>query len=172
MFDWVTVLAGGWALALSVCDLRSRILPNSLTLGGAALVLIVRGVLSGWAGVTDALAAGTVAGAFLLLPFLMRGAGGGDVKMLFTAGAVVGWSRLLFLLWFTSLAGLGLAFVMLALKQVEGARLKHYARCAVDWRYDRKSGAASLPSKDSAKVRVPFAIAISVGLMLALWMRP
>jgi len=99
----------------------------------------------------DGVAAGTVAGVFLLLPFLLRGAGGGDVKMLFAAGIFAGWSRVLFLLWFMSLAGLVLAISMLALKQAEGARLKHYARCAVDWRYDRKAGATSLPSRDSAR---------------------
>lgn len=172
MFDWVTVLAGVWALALSVCDLRTRTLPNYLTIGGAAAVLVIRGGFGGWAGITDALAAGAVAGAFLLIPFLMRGAGGGDVKMLFTAGAIVGWSRVLFLLWYMSLAGLVLAVVMLALNKVEGNRLKHYLRCAVDWRYDRQAGAAALPPKESAKVRVPFALAISAGLMLALLVRP
>ena len=64
------LLVGIWALALSVCDLRWRSLPNWLTLGGAAAVLIVRFATGGAAGFTDALAAGAVAGAFLLLPFL------------------------------------------------------------------------------------------------------
>ena len=166
------LLVGTWALTLSVSDLRWRILPNWLTLGGTAAVLILRFASGGWPGLADALAAGAVAGAFLLLPFLMRGAGGGDVKMLFAAGAMTGWSRVLFLLWYMSLAGLVLAVVMLALNQVEGQRLKHYLRCAVDWRYDRKAGAAILPPKESAKVRVPFALAISAGLLLALLVRP
>ena len=166
------LLVGIWALALSVCDLRWRSLPNWLTLGGAVVVLTVRFATGGAAGFTDALAAGAVAGAFLLLPFLMRGAGGGDVKMLFAAGAMAGWSRVLFLLWYMSLAGLVLAVVMLALNQVEGQRLKHYLRCAVDWRYDRKAGAAILPPKESSKVRVPFALAISAGLLLALLVKP
>jgi prepilin peptidase CpaA len=172
MIGFAAVLAGVWALALSAYDLRCRLLPNYLTLGGAAVALAARGLAGGWAGLMDGAAAGAVAGGFLLLPFLMRGAGAGDVKMLFAAGAIAGWSRVLFLLWYMSLAGLVLAVAMLALKQVEGDRLKHYARCAVDWRYDRKAGAAAIPSKDSARVRVPFAIAISTGLMLALWIRP
>ena len=166
------LLAGTWALALSACDLRWRLLPNWLTLGGAALVLVVRLSIGGWPGLVDALAAGVVAGLFLLLPFLVRGAGGGDVKMLFAAGAMTGWNRVLLLLWCMSLAGLVLAVVMLALNQVEGHRLKHYLRCAVDWRYDRTEGAAALPPKESAKVRVPFALAISAGLLLALLIRP
>jgi len=166
------LLVGAWALALSVCDLRWRILPNWLTLGGAAAVLLLRFVMGGSAGFIDSLAAGAVAGAFLFLPFLLRGAGGGDVKMLFAAGAVAGWSRVLFLLWYMSLAGLALAVIMLALNQVEGHRLKHYVRCAVDWRYDRKAGAATLPPKENARVRVPFALAIAAGLLLALLVAP
>jgi Flp pilus assembly protein protease CpaA len=166
------LLVSVWALTLSVCDLRWRILPNWLTLGGAAVVLLLRFVTGGTAGFTDSLAAGAVAGAFLFLPFLLRGAGGGDVKMLFTAGAIAGWSRVLFLLWYMSLAGLVLAVVMLALNQVESHRLKHYLRCAVDWRYDRKAGAAALPPKESTKARVPFALAISAGLILAMLVSP
>lgn len=166
------LLVGAWALTLSACDLRWRSLPNWLTLGGAAAVLIARFASGGWPALADALAAGAVTGVFLLLPFLMRGAGGGDVKMLFAAGAIAGWSRVLFLLWYMSLAGLVLAVVMLALNQVEGQRLKHYLRCAVDWRYDRKAGAAILPPKESSKVRVPFALAISAGLLLALVVKP
>ena len=157
---------------MSVCDIKYRVLPNWLTLGGAGVALLVRGWSEGMAGVWDSFAAGAVAGAFLLLPFLMRGAGGGDVKMLAAAGVMVGWSRLLWLLWFMSLAGLALAMIMLLCKQADGARLKHYARCLLDWRYDRKAGAASLPPRESARVRVPFGVAIGAGLVLALWARP
>ncbi|MEI8039854.1 MAG: prepilin peptidase, partial [Verrucomicrobiota bacterium] len=117
---------------------------------------------------TNGLAAGAVAGVFLLLPFLLRGAGGGDVKMLFAAGAVAGWSRILYLLWYMSLAGLVLAVVMMVFKWADGRRLQHYLRCLVDWRYDRKAGAAGLPPIDSAQVRIPFSLAIGAGLVLAM----
>ena len=78
----------------------------------------------------------------------------------------------MYLLWYMSLAGLVLVVVMLACKRVEGGRLKHYVRCLVDWRYDRKAGVATLPPKDSDKLRVPFSIAISVGLVLAFLVKP
>ena len=35
-----------------------------------------------------------------------------------------------------------------------------------------KAGAAILPPKESSKVRVPFALAISAGLLLALLVKP
>jgi len=159
---------GLWALALSVYDVRSRIIPNYLTIGGAVVALAVRFWVGGMPLLADGFAAGVVAGAFLLLPFLMRGAGGGDVKMLFAAGTMTGWHGVLQLLWFTSLAGLVLAVGMLACKRADGARLKHYGRCLVDWRYDRKAGAAVLPPRESNQVRIPFSVAIAAGMLTAM----
>lgn len=157
-----------WAGVLSWSDCRTRRLPNALTLGAAAVALAFRWACGGWGSLLDGFAAGAAAGGFMLVPFLLRGAGGGDVKMLFAAGAMAGWSRLLPLLWFTSLAGVILGLVMLALGQADGARLRHLLRCAVDWRYDRKAGAASLPPRETARVRVPFSVAISAGLLASL----
>jgi len=161
-------LAAGWAGVLSWLDWTTRRLPNWLTVGGAAVALVTRLGYGGWPLALDGFAAGAVAGAFLLLPFLMRGAGGGDVKMLFAAGIIAGWGRVLYLLWYTSLAGLALGIGMLVFGRLDGTRMKHAVRCAVDWRYDRKAGAATLPPKESDKVRVLFSLAIAVGLIAAL----
>lgn len=157
-----------WAGVLSWSDCRTRRLPNTLTVGGAAVALVFRLAYGGWPCLLDGFAAGAGAGAFLLVPFLLRGAGGGDVKMLFAAGAMVGWGRLFMLLWATSLAGLVMGLAMLAFGQLDGARLKHAVRCAVDWRYDRATGAAVLPPKDSAQVRIPFSVPIMAGLIIVL----
>ncbi len=157
-----------WAGVLAWSDCRTRRLPNAWTLGGAAVALVFRLAYGGWPCLVDGFAAGAGAGAFLLVPFLLRGAGGGDVKMLFAAGAMVGWGRLFMLLWATSLAGLAMGLAMLAFGQLDGARLKHFVRCAFDWRYDRKAGAAGLAPKDSARFRIPFSVPILAGLIAAL----
>jgi Flp pilus assembly protein protease CpaA len=74
----------------------------------------------------------------------------------------------LYLLWFTSLAGLVLGVGMLFFGKLDGARIKHVVRCSVDWRYDRKAGAATLPPRESDQVRIPFSLAITAGLLAAL----
>jgi prepilin peptidase CpaA len=162
------LLAAGWSSVLSYYDLKWRILPNWLTLGGAAVALVGRLGYGGWPFFLDGFAAAAAAGAFLLIPFLLRGAGGGDVKMLFAVGAIIGWSRVLYMLWVTSLAGVVMGVAMLVLGRLDGARLKHLIRCTVDWRYDRKAGAAALQPKESSRYRIPFSVPITVGLLAAL----
>ncbi len=73
------------------------------------------------------------------------------------------------LLVYTAFAGLGVALALLLAGRVDGARLKHYGRCLVDFRYDRQAGRAALPPKDSEQARVPFSFAIALGLLAVLW---
>jgi len=157
-----------WAAVLSWEDCRTRRLPNLWTVGGAAVALVFRLGYGGLPCLLDGFAAAAVCGAFLLPPFLMRGAGGGDVKMLFAAGAIVGWDRVFRLLWATSLAGVVFGIVLLAVGALDGARLVYGLRCLFDWRFDRKAAAAALPPKDDARARIPFSVPIAVGVLVAL----
>jgi prepilin peptidase CpaA len=101
---------------------------------------------------------------FMLLPFYLRAAGAGDVKMMFAAGLTSGPGNTLNLILLVSLAGLILAVVMLLTRRVNPARLKHYLRCLFDWRYDRAEGRKSIPPPDTEACRVPFGVAIAAGL--------
>ena len=149
-------------------DWRTRTLPNSLTAGLAVLGLGLRLCLDGMGGVVDG-ALGALAGAlFLLVPFLLRAAGGGDVKMLAAAGVFTGLRLCVAELLFVSLAGLALATVLVVARAVSPARLLHLARSVFDWRYDRKQGRAALPPKSDERGRVPFGIAIALGTVVAL----
>ena len=157
------VLATPWLIYLGVKDYRTRKLPNAATLGGAAIALGVG---------TDYFLASIITGClcalFLLLPFFLRAAGAGDVKMLFASGIIAGPGNTLNLILLISFAGLILALGMLAFKAVNPARLKHYARCLLDFRYDREKGKKSLPPPDSEACRVPFGVAIAAGLFINL----
>ena len=91
----VDVLVVVWLSLLCTIDLKTRRLPNVLTLGGLALWLSL-----GFAseGATGLLACGRAAGIgflFLLVPFFMKSVGGGLVKMMAACCAYVGWGRLL-----------------------------------------------------------------------------
>lgn len=157
-----------WCASLVGYDCFSRRLPNGLTLGGSAAVLLGRWAVGGADSAADGLAGGVLAGAFLLVPFLMRAAGGGDVKMLFAAGCCVGLSGVFPMLVVTSLAGFVFGVGMLLFRRADASRVWHILRCLFDWRYDRAAGRRGLPPRDNEAARVPFSIPIAAGLMLTL----
>lgn len=158
------VLATPWLLTLCVWDVKHRRLPNLLTLGGAGVCLVAYLGVGGLPMALRALLAGLLCGLFLFLPFLLRAAGGGDVKMLFACGILAGMGQVMNFLFFMSIAGFLLSLVMWFSGRVDMSRVKHYARCVLDWRYDRKSGREALPSRDNERCRIPFGVAIAVGV--------
>ena len=165
---YILAIVTPWLAYLCWSDVRERRLPNVWTLGMLVCALIWRLGYGGVPLLMNGVIGGLLCGAFLLLPFLMRGAGGGDVKMLAAAGAVLGVQRIALMLFATSLAGFVLALVMLICRKADPARLKHYFLCLFWWKYDRAAGRASLPPRDSEKARVPFGVAIAAGTWLML----
>lgn len=161
-------LAIVWLAVLAYQDCRYRCLPNVLTLGGALFALAWRFGDGGMAALMSGIWGGFVCGIFLLLPFILHAAGGGDVKMLFAVGCVMGLRQAPAVILFTSFAGLLVMIVMLIWGHADPRRLKHYARVLFDWRYDRKAGAAALPSKSSEKCCIPFGVAIAIGTWVAI----
>lgn len=88
----------------AVLDLRTRRIPNWLTVSGLVLALGLRGIMGMDPFLGGLMAAGV---AFLLcLPiFALGGLGGGDVKLLTAAGAFLGMDRLWGALAVTAIAG-------------------------------------------------------------------
>ena len=157
-------------VVLCVSDIRRRILPNAWTLGGLAVGLAMSAGLDGISGFLDSLAAAGCGVLFLILPFLLRAAGGGDVKMLAACASFLGTRQMPFFLMAVSFAGLFVAVAMICMRQVSAARLKHAFRSIFDWRYDRKAGKAAIPQKDDERARVPFGVAIAIGTWITLLM--
>lgn len=103
---WLASLVGWWLLALALVDLRTKLLPDAMTLplllAGALLSVLGPGAgLAPPAGPADSLA-GAVAGfaVFALVAAAYRrlrareGLGLGDAKLLAAAGAWLGWQAL------------------------------------------------------------------------------
>ena len=157
-----------WLAVLCAKDLRTRRLPNAWTLGGLAAGLALQAGWSGLPGFVDGLSAAGICILFLLIPFLVRAAGAGDLKMLAACGAFVGMKSVLLLLLCVSFAGFFVAVGMLVTRKVGAARLKHAFRTLFDWRYDRKAGRAALPPKEDEGNRIPFGLAIALGTLATL----
>jgi prepilin peptidase CpaA len=171
--SWIilrAVLLTPWLAVLCIKDIKTRRLPNVWTLGGLAAGLTVQFGWGGAASLLDGLSAAGVCVLFLLLPFLVRAAGAGDLKMLAACGAFVGMKQVLLLLLAVSFAGFFVAVAMIITRKVGMTRLKHAMRCLFDWRYDRVAGRAALPPKEDEGNRIPFGVAIAIGTWATLIM--
>ncbi|HYM79715.1 MAG TPA: A24 family peptidase [Candidatus Dormibacteraeota bacterium] len=88
----LAILAGAVLLSIIAAwtDLRSRRIPNWLTVPGFAVGVAANAVLGGWGGLKTSLL-GTLVGLGLLLPFvLLRSLGAGDWKLAGAVGAFAG----------------------------------------------------------------------------------
>ena len=86
----ILALITPWLAMLCYYDSLYRKLPNIMTLGGAIIVLIARFAIGYLPCFVDGVLGGIISGLFLIIPFLLRGAGGGDVKMIFAVGCIFG----------------------------------------------------------------------------------
>ncbi|MBI3947750.1 MAG: prepilin peptidase [Armatimonadetes bacterium] len=105
------------ALAVAVAfDVRSRRVPNAVTVPAAALGLALRGILLGREGIGDGLG-GLAVGLCLLLPvWTAGGVGAGDVKLLGAVGAVCGTRFVVWTMLLGAIAGGVMALAALALR--------------------------------------------------------
>lgn len=157
-----------WLGYLCWSDAKLRRLPNKLTLGGLAVGLCAQAGFNGAHGLTDGLCAAGIAVLFLLIPFLIRAAGAGDVKMMAAVSVFIGVRMMPLLLMAVSLSGIFVLIGLVFANRTARAKMVHLFRSVFDWRYDRKAGAAALPPKDDERMRVPFGIAIALGTWFTL----
>lgn len=71
-------------------DLREGRIPNKITSSAVAIGLIYRFVAGGAPELYDALLGGAIGFGILLIPFILRGMGAGDVKLLMAIGVLKG----------------------------------------------------------------------------------
>lgn len=84
------VLLGGLLVTALVFDLRTRRIPNGLTLSAAAGGIFYHTLTGGLSGTLFSLQGLAVGLALLSIPFILGGLGGGDVKLLGAVGALKG----------------------------------------------------------------------------------
>src|SRR5438552_6001968 len=99
-------------LTACVWDVRTRRIPNALTLGAAAAGIVFQVMDAGWSGLAHGLA-GWALGVALFFPFFaLRGMGAGDVKLLGAFGAWLGPARILYVAMAAALIGAAIAIAI------------------------------------------------------------
>lgn len=155
----LSALVLGVVAVATTTDLRSRRIPNRLTLPAALAGLVLNATFSGGDGVL-ASASGWALGCALLLPlFLLRGLGAGDVKLVAALGALKGPEFVFFTCLWAAVFGGPMALVGLLRARRLGLALAHLYLFKM------------FPHPDGSLItagRIPYAPAIALGALLAL----
>lgn len=175
MPDSVNVLVAPVALAIGfiacITDLRHRRIPNLLTFGAAGLALVFHGAVAGASGLQDA-AMGWLVGTALFLPFfLLRGMGGGDIKLLAALGAWLGPGDAFWLAIYASLAGGAMAVAVSLARGYLTTALRNVGRLLTYWCLVGPRPMPSLTLERGDAPRLAFAIPMFVGTMVTVWLR-
>jgi len=157
------------ALVACVVDLRTRRIPNALTLGAAAGALVFHAASGGWAGLGRAAAGGAVGGALFLPFFLLRGLGGGDVKLLAALGAWFGPAGAVTLALWSMIAGGPMALVVAAWRGYAKQAIANVRSLVLFWRVMGFAPHPAISLDQPGSPRLPYSLPIAVGVMVTLW---
>lgn len=165
------IIVLGVVAVAAVIDVRTRRIPNVLTFGSAAAGLLY----SAWMGGIHGLglsAAGWAVGIGIFLPlFLLRGMGGGDLKLLGAVGAWLGPQVVLWAGLYSVFAGGVLALVVGAMHGYVGKALTNLWVLLGFWRAAGIQPLPGLTLEDSAGPRLAYGVAIATGTFAAVWLK-
>jgi prepilin peptidase CpaA len=144
--------------------------PNVLTFGGAALAAAYHAWAGGSGGALQSLG-GWATGLALFFPFfLLRGLGAGDVKLLAAVGAWLGPFGALRTGLYSVLAGGVLAIVVAARRRYLKQAMHNIVAMLGFWRTAGLKPVPGVTIDDAAGPRLPYATAIAVGTLAAIWL--
>jgi prepilin peptidase CpaA len=169
--DTMTTLAVVLVAVLAcVTDLRSRRIPNALTLSAALAGLLAHWIVQGPDGALFS-ASGWLVGLLVFLPFfLVRGMGGGDVKLMAALGAWLGPQETIWLAIYTGIAGGVLAVLVAASSGYLRTALHNVLSVFRFWAAAgiRPVPGITLESKESP--RLAYAVPIFAGVVVTIWL--
>jgi prepilin peptidase CpaA len=159
----LAAVACGW-------DLRTRRIPQVLTLGGALAGVMFHLVSGGWSAAIASSAGWAVGVAIFFLPFALGGLGAGDVKLLGAIGAWLGPMNAVWVGLYAGAAG-GLLAIFVAL--TNGYLFQAVGNVGTMLAYWRLNGVRPLPEitlEQSRGPRLAYAVPILAGTMVTLWL--
>jgi prepilin peptidase CpaA len=160
----------GVVLTASVCDLRRRRIPNTLTLGAAAVAFAMQAVLNGWHGLFLA-ASGWAVGMALFFPlFALGGLGAGDVKLLAAVGSWLGPAGAVWTGLYGAIAGGIMALVVALASGYVLRAMTNLGRLLRVWIVAGVQPVDGLTLDTAASPRLPYALPLAAGAMVTLWL--
>jgi prepilin peptidase CpaA len=157
-------VACGW-------DLRTRRIPNVLTFGAALVALVYHSATGGAAGLGVS-ALGWLLGALVfIVPFALRGLGGGDVKLLAALGAWIGPGGVIWLALYTGVAGGVMAIVVSLAHGYFATALGNVRLLLCHWRVAGLTAVHEITLDSSSAPKLAYALPIFVGMIATLWLQ-
>jgi prepilin peptidase CpaA len=146
-------------------DLRTRRIPNWLTVPALGLGIFLNSVVGGWSGARSALL-GAGLGLGILLPFvLIRSLGAGDWKLVGAMGAFLGPDHLVVVLMATIMVAGVMALVLVIWKKRVRQTARNMARLLKAlFTFHPPGPELTLDNPESTKV--PFGVALAVVVLL------
>jgi prepilin peptidase CpaA len=161
----------GLAVAACVCDLRTRRIPQVLTLGGAAAAVVFHLATGGLTAGAASLAGWALAVLMFLLPFALGGLGGGDVKLLGALGAWLGPGDAVWLAIYTGVAGGILAVGWSLANGYLSQALRNIHLLLMHWRLGGLRPLPTLTLEHGHAPRLAYAVPILAGMLVTVWLR-
>lgn len=163
---WLTIPFAATVIAAAASDVRSRRIPNVLTVGGFCIALALRSFLG--AGAVGAGLLGALLGLCIgLLMLALGGFGGGDVKLLAAVGAFTGPQGFLIAFALTAVIGGVMALAEAAVRGGLRSLFRDVGNLAANlFTFGKRGERQTLDTQRAAKL--PYGVAIALG-SLAGW---
>lgn len=158
-------------LTAAVSDIRSRSIPNWLTLGGIAAGLALNTHATGLEGLKFS-AMGFGVAALILLPlFALRFLGGGDIKLMAAVGALAGYENWFGIFFFEAACEGIAAVVAIVVKRRVKQTLRNIGRILASLIKGKAPYKESeeLEAGNEKSFGLPRAVAIAAATLLVLW---
>ena len=157
-------------LVAGLQDLRTRRVPNALTLGATTVALALHGVTGGWSELATS-ALGWLAGLALFMPlWALGGMGAGDVKLLGAVGAWLGPAGALWAGLYGAIAGGVMALAIALARGYARTAFRNVGTLLRSWFLAGVRPVGGLTLADSGSIRLPYAVPIAAGVLAALWL--
>ncbi|MEN6465971.1 MAG: prepilin peptidase [Syntrophaceae bacterium] len=150
-------------IACSIHDLLYFRIPNYLTFTSIPMFFIFHLIYNGFDGVLFAFS-GLAIGILLLLPlYLLKMMGAGDVKLMGSIGAALGFSGAVKSFLFSAIAGGVYAVIVLALNHAHRVRLFHRFALMLKTLFIAGNFAYIPPDEEEKKAKLCYGVAIAAG---------
>jgi prepilin peptidase CpaA len=159
----------GFVPLCMLSDVRSRRIPNPLSVAGVGVGIGLNCHYFGLAGLAMSATGLVLAVGMLLAPFAAGGIGGGDVKMMGALGAMLGPSHILFGL----IVGLALGGIIAALhaarRGMQRATVSGFARRISAALKQGSAEPLRMTAGDGSGITLPYSVPLGLGALAALF---